>query len=156
MAFGSSKSSKSSLPMSKSNGGGPASSQVNLIGEGTVIEGTFRAEGDVRVSGRVEGTMQVAGKVFVTQEGRIDGDLSARNADVAGAITGTVRIEERLLLHGTARVEADVETERLVMEEGASFNGACVMDGKASTPRPIAAATGSAKSSSKPTTSSEA
>ena len=38
--------------------------QINMIGEGTVIEGTLRSESDVRVSGRVVGNLDVQGKVI--------------------------------------------------------------------------------------------
>jgi cytoskeletal protein CcmA (bactofilin family) len=154
MAFGSSKSSRTSV--AKSNGSAPGGGQVNLIAEGTTIVGTFRADGDVRVSGRVEGTVQVSGKIFVTQEGSIEGDIAARNADVAGRVDGTLQVEERLLLHGTARVQADIEVDRLVMEEGAKFNGAAVMDGTPSKPRPITAPTPDDSTAKAPAPSGEA
>lgn len=108
-------------------GGTPA--QLNMIGEGTTIEGTIRSEGDIRISGRLVGKLFVRGKAIVSQEGAVDGDLTATSADVAGQVTGTAEVEERLVLKGTARVEATVRTGRLVIEEGAVFNGECQMGG---------------------------
>ncbi len=108
-----------------SPGGTPA--QLNMIGEGTVIEGTIRSEGDIRISGRLVGKLFVRGKAIVSQEGVIEGDLSASSADIAGQIHGMADVEERLVLKGTARVEATLRTGRLVIEEGAVFNGECQM-----------------------------
>ncbi len=105
----------------------PAPAQVNMIGEGTVFEGTIRAKSDVRVSGRVVGKLIVEGKAILAQEGAVEGELKATNADVAGFVQGQIFVEERLVLKGSARVEGDITVARLIMEEGASFNGACKM-----------------------------
>lgn len=104
------------------------SNQINMIGEGTVFEGTFRAQSDVRVSGRIIGKLHVEGKAIITQEGVVEGEIVATSADVAGTVHGDVHVTERLVLKGSARVEGQILTGRLVMEEGAAFNGKCQMD----------------------------
>ncbi len=113
-------------------GGSPA--QLNMIGEGTVIDGTIRSEGDIRISGHITGKVFVRGKAILSQEGSIDGDLTATSADVAGQVKGTAEVEERLVLKGTARVEATLRAGRLVIEEGAVFNGDCQMGGQGVVP----------------------
>lgn len=101
--------------------------QINMIGEGTVIEGTLRSESDVRVSGRVVGNLDVDGKVIVAKEGSINGELVAASADIAGDVQGQINIRELCVLKGAARVDADIKAARLVVEEGATFNGQCEM-----------------------------
>ncbi|GIV58128.1 MAG: polymer-forming cytoskeletal protein [Bacteroidetes bacterium] len=108
-------------------GNGTAPAQLNMVGEGTVFEGTLRARSDVRISGRVVGKVIVEGKVMVAPEGAIEGELSATNADVAGRVEGEVHVEERLILRGSARLEGNVTTARLIVEEGATFDGTCKM-----------------------------
>jgi cytoskeletal protein CcmA (bactofilin family) len=100
---------------------------VNFIGEGSEVEGVMRSYTDVRVNGRIVGELKVDGKVIVAEKGVIDGTLIATNADVAGTIVGDLQVSERLVLKSTARVEGTVRTSRLVVEEGASFNGQCDM-----------------------------
>lgn len=107
------------------------SAQINMIGEGTTFEGTLRAKSDVRISGCLKGRLHVDGKVFVTRDGAIEGELVATNADVAGRLEGQVEVHERLLLKDTARLEGTVKTGRLVIEEGALFNGDCAMGQRA-------------------------
>jgi cytoskeletal protein CcmA (bactofilin family) len=100
---------------------------INLIGEGSEVEGILRSSTDVRVNGRVTGEVNVEGRVIVADKGVIDGTLSAANADVAGTVLGDLNVTERLLLKSTARVEGTIKTARLVVEEGAMFDGQCDM-----------------------------
>ena len=101
--------------------------QINLVGKGTVFEGTLRAASDVRTSGRIVGRLEVDGKAIVAEEGGVEGEIVATNADVAGRVQGEIFIEEQLVLKKSARVEGDIETGRLVVEEGAFFTGECRM-----------------------------
>lgn len=101
--------------------------QINMVSEGTVFEGVLRTESDVRVSGRIVGTVQAGGRAFVAPEGVIEGEVSASQADISGTVQGELYIQERLILRGTARVEGTIKTGRLIVEEGAVFNGDCEM-----------------------------
>lgn len=112
--------------------------QVNLVGEGTVFEGTIRAESDVRASGRVIGTLDVEGKAMIAEGGSVEGEIIATNADVAGEVQGEVHVEERLVLKSSARVDGKIETDRLVVEEGAQFTGECEMGTPIATGGPTA------------------
>ena len=106
----------------------PAQDQINLVGKGTVFEGTVRAESDVRASGKIVGTLQVKGKAMIAESGSVDGEIIATNADIAGHVQGEIEVEERLVLKSTAQVDGNIETDRLVVEEGAQFTGECKMD----------------------------
>ena len=62
-----------------------------------------------------------------------------------GQLRGQVRALERVTIHGTGRVEAELHTARLVIEEGAFYQGRCDMERekppqKAPAPAPAAAA----------------
>lgn len=103
------------------------SNQINMIGEGTVFEGTLTSESDVRISGRVDGKLEVKGKVIIAQEGAVEGEINAASLDVAGRVHGEIVVEERVVLKSSAQVEGNVQTARLVVEEGAAFNGRCQM-----------------------------
>ncbi|MDX1545565.1 MAG: polymer-forming cytoskeletal protein [Rhodothermales bacterium] len=107
--------------------GASGAQQINMVGAGTVFEGTFRTEGDVSVSGRIEGELHVSGRAVITQEGVVDGTLHAAEADVSGRVEGDLTVAERLVLRSTARVEGRLRAGRLVVEEGAVFDGECRM-----------------------------
>lgn len=112
--------------MAKQTNGAPPD-QINMVGVGTVLDGTLTAESDVRVSGRVDGKVIVKGRAIVAQEGMVDGELEAENADIAGRVEGDVRVSGRLVLRGTAHIKGNIATGRLIVEEGAVFDGACTM-----------------------------
>jgi|SRR5690554_139291 cytoskeletal protein CcmA (bactofilin family) len=109
---------------------GIPSNQINMIGEGTVLEGAIESGGDFRISGRIVGRVRVAGKVIVAQEGVVEGELRASSADVAGRVHGEVHVVERLLIRSTGSVEGDVFTSRLIVEEGGMLEGNCKMVGE--------------------------
>lgn len=103
--------------------------QVNIIGQGTVIEGGITANSDVRVSGKVIGNITVDGKTVITPEGVVEGEIRSAHADIAGRVNGEVIISERLVLKGSAVVEGNIHTSKFVIEDGASFSGNCHMGG---------------------------
>ena len=101
--------------------------QHNIIGKTTVIEGTLRANGNVHVSGTVNGALEVDGRTVVMPGGLIDGEMRTTSAEVGGTIRGIVEVAERLVLKATAVIEGDIRTDKLVVEDGAVFNGRCEM-----------------------------
>jgi len=111
--------------MAKQKGSIPQ--QINLVGEGTTFEGTLRADSDVRASGRLIGRLEVNGKAIVAEAGTVEGEIMATNADIAGTVQGEIHVEEQLVLKSTARVDGTIETDRLMVEEGAVFTGECRM-----------------------------
>lgn len=103
--------------------------QVNIIGHGTTIEGGISASTDVRIAGTVIGNVRVSGKTVVTPEGEVNGEIRSTSGDIAGRVKGEVIMEERLLLKDSARIEGNLYTKKLVIEEGAVFTGSCDMSG---------------------------
>lgn len=104
------------------------SSNVNIIGSGTSIQGDIVCEGDIRIDGSVNGLVSTKAKIVVGPEGEITGDLVCQSADVLGRVTGIIKVEELLFLKGNAMVKGDVYTAHFEMEPTAKFNGRCYMD----------------------------
>jgi len=117
------------VPMQATSGNRPKSGsssqvgQVNMIGDGATIEGTVQVKGDIRIGGVVKGEIEVDGKLITTKEGKIDGDARTQQADIAGKVTGSIIAKERLILRSTSVVEGDVQTPKMVIEDGAIFTG---------------------------------
>ena len=100
---------------------------VNMVSEGTEIIGTLKTKSDIRIAGSVEGEAQVDGKIIVASSGHIDGNINATDADIAGRVEGEVHVSSKLTLRQSAVVEGDLYAQSLIVEEGATFNGACHM-----------------------------
>lgn len=101
--------------------------QVNLIGEGTTVHGEILAQGDLRVAGTICGDVSCKGRIVVTVSGVIEGIVKAQEADVAGKVTGDIYLERKLVLREGGRLTGDAHVKVLAIEEGAHFDGRCIM-----------------------------
>lgn len=100
---------------------------INIIGLGTTIEGNVDAQGDIRIDGKIIGNVVSRGKVVLGTTGIVEGNIIAKNAEIAGETVGKINIEELLTLKSTANINGDIITSKLMVETGANFTGTCQM-----------------------------
>ena len=103
------------------------SSVSNTIGRQTVLEGSIESVGNIRVEGKVYGSTKAKAKFVMGSEAYVDGNVVARNGEVAGKINGNITISELLILKPSAVINGDILTNKLVVEPSATFNGGCKM-----------------------------
>ncbi|MEM6641732.1 MAG: polymer-forming cytoskeletal protein [Bacteroidota bacterium] len=103
------------------------SNSSNIIGKGTIVNGSIETFGNIRVEGKVVGDIKTKSKAAFGNSSHVDGSVLAQNAEVAGHITGTIEVTELLVLKATASIDGDIITNKLLVESGASFNGKCKM-----------------------------
>ena len=96
---------------------------VNMISEGTQLDGTLQTKNDIRVAGTLNGEAKADGKIIVSSSGKVDGNIEAADADIAGKIDGEVRVTNKLVLRKTAVIEGDIYTKTILAEEGSQING---------------------------------
>ncbi len=100
---------------------------INIIRKGTEITGEVTCPGDIRIDGKLKGTLNSEGKVVVGQSGVIDGEITCKNADISGTIKAKLVVKELLQLKATANIHSDINTNKLSIEPGANFTGSCNM-----------------------------
>ena len=100
---------------------------ISIIGPGMRVEGDCVTEGTLRIEGEVAGTVHAGKAVVVGKGGAVHGDVATQDAVVAGRVTGTLLAASRLEVHATARIDGDVLTRRLQLEDGAVLNGSVRM-----------------------------
>ncbi len=101
---------------------------LNLIGPGTEIKGDLICEGDIRIDGRVDGTIKVGQRLVIGESGVVNGNIQANEAIIAGIVNGNIKSNQSTLLHGKSNVKGDIYTGQIIIESGSTFNGRCVMD----------------------------
>ncbi len=106
----------------------PEMPSINILGPGAVVIGEIQVNGDFRIDGTLNGTIQCKGKIVVGSTGKISGDIQCQNADFSGEVTATVKVSELLTLKETARFSGDITTGKLAIEPGAKFSGTCSME----------------------------
>jgi len=99
------------------------------IGPETLVEGSIRAEEDVVVFGRVDGTVASTTAVVVEDGGRVGPRVEAPLVIVAGWASGDVVATERVEITETGRVLGNVYAPRLVLLDGGAVRGRVAMDG---------------------------
>ena len=99
-----------------------------FVGHGTVLTGETHFQMMLRVDGQLTGTVTShGGTLIVGTNGQVDANVSVGVATVNGVINGDVVATEKIQLGRTARVMGNISTPRLVIEEGAVFEGGCTM-----------------------------
>ncbi|MEO8166634.1 MAG: polymer-forming cytoskeletal protein [bacterium] len=100
---------------------------LTLIAANTVFEGKIKTEGSIRIDGKFVGDILAKANAAVGGTGTIEGTLSARTITVAGKISGKVTAEEKLVLESKSVMQGDIRAAKLVVDEGAMFDGKCDM-----------------------------
>lgn len=104
----------------------------SLVAEGAVFEGKIRTEGSITIDGKLAGDVIAKGNARIGSDGTLEGNMTARNVSVGGKVQGTVTANEKLFLEAKSIVKGDIRAMRLVVDEGAMFDGKCAMTGQAS------------------------
>jgi cytoskeletal protein CcmA (bactofilin family) len=99
----------------------------NVISKETKIKGDIEALGNIRIEGSVEGLVQSKSKIVIGDSALILGNLNSVEAEVSGKVEGKVTCSEVLYLKKSAVITGDIITNKLVVENGAVFNGRCQM-----------------------------
>jgi cytoskeletal protein CcmA (bactofilin family) len=100
----------------------------SIIGPEASLRGNYNSKNSVHVDGEVYGNLTCEEGVIVGEKGMIRGNLIGRTILIGGKVKGNITATERLEIESTAHVEGDLTTPRLIVEEGASFEGNCQME----------------------------
>ncbi len=100
---------------------------MTFISDGTQILGDIKVEHDLRVEGYLKGTVEVGGMLVLGPTGKIEGQVHARSATIAGQIVGNLKGQDKIVLETKSTLVGDLQTRELVINEGAVFQGNCSM-----------------------------
>lgn len=95
-------------PVPAENGHDGQRNSVNL-GPNDRLVGQLYIEGDLRVSGTVEGSLEATGDIEISGAGKVSGTVTAYNRLVVGS--------------SASLIGGDVRVARLTVEDGATFSG---------------------------------
>lgn len=101
---------------------------ATVIDANTVVDGMLQTSHDLRVEGRVTGTLMCDGVVTVAEGAEIDATVEAAGIVVAGTLSGAITCHGRLEIRSTGVVRGRVETGSLIVVEGAVYEGQLRMD----------------------------
>jgi len=106
-------------------------SEVTIVGAGAKLEGTVVSAGSLRIDGQVKGQINADGDVTLSPQSQVEADIRAQNVSVAGRFKGNVIVKGKAHLARGGRIEGNITSKTLVIEEGGVFHGQSVMDSAA-------------------------
>ena len=98
-----------------------------LIGHTTTLKGSLTSSGALRIDGQFEGDIATTADLIIGEAGQVKATISAKNAMVAGIVTGNMDVNDKLELLPSAKVVGDLKVGTLIIGEGAVFKGNCEM-----------------------------
>jgi cytoskeletal protein CcmA (bactofilin family) len=101
---------------------------VNLISSTTSVTGDIVTESDIRIDGVLLGNMVTKGRLIIGPNGKIEGEIRCKSAEIEGEIKGKISVDEILSLKATALFSGDIITGQIMIEPGAIFTGNCKMN----------------------------
>lgn len=93
------------------------------LGEGVSFRGELSFERLLRIDGHFTGELLSQGKVVVGPKGKVEANLSLREAIIEGEVVGNITVQEKLELRGNASVKGDIKAKRLVVDDGVEIVG---------------------------------
>lgn len=136
-----------------------ARTDVAHIGKSVIIKGELSGSEDLYLDGEVEGNIDLHNhNLVIGPNGRVRANVQAKDVVIHGKVDGNVTGVDKVELKKSAQLNGDINTQRIVIEDGAFFKGAIDIrkgEAKVESARPSAQAASAAFSSSAAAASAE-
>ncbi len=100
-------------------------SEMTVIGRDTKIKGEMSFDSGARILGTFEGKITSAGEIQIGSGAQCNASIVAELVVVDGNINGDINASSVLTLNADAHVVGDIVASKLVVIEGATFEGNC-------------------------------
>jgi cytoskeletal protein CcmA (bactofilin family) len=105
---------------------GPAPSEGGAyLDRGSKITGKISFEGPARIDGDVEGEIDAKDSLTIGESAAVTAQIRAASVSVAGKISGDIVATQRIEIRRSAKVNGNITTPVLSVQEGALFEGHC-------------------------------
>jgi cytoskeletal protein CcmA (bactofilin family) len=98
-----------------------------FLDRGSSFKGELEFEDTMRIDGKFNGKIHSKNELIVGESAHIEGDIHVGRIAISGTVVGKIIADQRVEIHRNGKVFSDVDTPALIIEEGAIFQGNCVM-----------------------------
>ncbi len=91
------------------------------------LKGEISFKETLRIDGKFEGIIRSSKNLVVGESADVNAEVEVETLSVSGRLRGSAKASERIELFSTARVQSNLATKILVIQEGAVFEGNCSM-----------------------------
>ncbi len=107
---------------------GLTSEELNgFLDAGCEFLGELRFRDTFRIDGYLKGKVVSDNTLIVGESGHVDADVDCAHVSIRGTVSGRVQAREKIELLAGSKVTATLVAPRLLIEEGAFFQGDCDM-----------------------------
>ena len=107
---------------------GTRSGELNgFLDKGSSFKGELEFDDTMRIDGKFNGRITSKNELIVGESAHIEGDIHVGRVAISGTVIGKIVADQRVEIHRNGKVYSDIDTPALVIEEGAIFQGNCVM-----------------------------
>jgi len=101
----------------------------SMVGQDAVFQGDIKLDEGIIVYGTVYGNIHTQGAVRVSRTGKVHGDITGSDIHIGGHVEGNVVVENRAVLGEASLLNGNLTYKSLIIEEGAQFQGQCIILG---------------------------
>lgn len=101
----------------------PQGSGTTVIGADTSIKGEMTVENKADIYGKFEGTITAKGHIHIADKSQCRATIDAATLLIDGAIEGNLSAGDKAQLSASAKVTGDLVASKLIVAEGAAFEG---------------------------------
>lgn len=98
-------------------------SQQNSLDNSVSIQGSLKFKQSLEFDGKFEGDITSEGRFIVGRRADVQAEINASSVIIYGKVTGNITALERCELKANSHLFGDLQTARLIIEEGATFVG---------------------------------
>ncbi len=104
--------------------------RINIISEGTQIEGEVTFDHSIRIHGTLKGNVKAkeGSSLILGESAVVEGDIQADTIFINGYVKGNIQALTKIQISGTGRVIGNVCAPTVNIEFGAFFEGRCQME----------------------------
>jgi len=102
-----------------------------FIDKDTEIIGDIKFSDSFRIDGKFKGKILSGHTLIIGESGELEADVDVAGISINGKVKGSLTASERIEIFALGRVTGKIVTPKLIIEEGASFQGSCQMKLKA-------------------------
>jgi cytoskeletal protein CcmA (bactofilin family) len=105
--------------------------RMSVFGPTLRFKGELKAQEDIKIEGRIEGTIHHQQRVHVGPKGEVVATVHAQSIDVDGKVQGDMSAKKSIKVSQSAVVRGNIRAPSVSITEGANFNGGVTMESNA-------------------------
>jgi len=105
-----------------------AKAEINaFLGKDTEFDGKLSFTGTVRIDGKFSGEIFSTGALIIGESAVVESKVHVGEMIIRGEVHGDIVAETKIEINVPGKLFGNIQTQRLVVEEGVVFDGNCKM-----------------------------